>query len=385
MRISWKRSLLIFELLILLINTGCWSYRDVEEMFIAAGAAIDLTESGSYKLTTEIVDITASGGGSAEIESAKVESTGETVSDAVNNAIKKVEKEIYWADAQVIIISEAAAKKGIMPIMDWVLREHENRLTLYIAISKQKTAKELFETQSIGTSIHSFEMARILENAKHHLGEASVLRVYEIANDIAEEGLSATMPAFQIVTNAGREKVELSGTAMFSKDMLIGYLNSEESKYFNIIRDTMDSGLLTITYPPQTGQPNISFVIIETKTDSKPALEDGSVRMKISSKAKVSVNNNYSSKEADSKGVSELQDEVEKMLQSNMLGLIRKIQNEYGTDIFGFGNEIKEDMPALWRQYEEDWSSIFKTLPVDIKCDVEIVSNGEIKKLPIGD
>jgi spore germination protein KC len=58
-----KRAVFLCIFLCVFLLCGCWNYRDLEDLNIMMGAAIDKNqENGEYKLTIEIINQAQSGG-----------------------------------------------------------------------------------------------------------------------------------------------------------------------------------------------------------------------------------------------------------------------------------------------------------------------------------
>ena len=61
---------------------GCWNYREINDLSIVAGVAIDIAENDQYELTVELVK-TKSSGKQTEIISEVVSKKGKTIFDAI--------------------------------------------------------------------------------------------------------------------------------------------------------------------------------------------------------------------------------------------------------------------------------------------------------------
>ena len=90
---------------------------------------------------------------------------------------------------------------------------------------------------------------------------------------------------------------------------------------------------------------------------------------------------NYNSE----KGRKLLKSQAEKALTENILRVVRKVQQNYGADIFGFGNQVYHQRPNLWKKIKPNWKQLFKQLKVDVKAEIEIQGSGmAIKPLMAG-
>ena len=54
--------------------------------------------------------------------------------------------------------------------------------------------------------------------------------------------------------------------------------------------------------------------------------------------------------------------------------MIDKVQHEYQTDIFGFGEMIYKRNLALWNQLELSWKEIYPTVEVEVSSTVHVVN-----------
>lgn len=376
----------IFFIFIIIINitllSGCWNYREIEKLAIASGLAIDKNKKGDrFLLTAEIIDI-KQGMNEVKIGSKRIESEGDSIFDAMRNMIKISGERLYWSHAKVIILSQDVAKDDIISIIDWIARDQEPRLTLYLLVSKEKTAKELLSQKSVTTEIRSFEMNYML-TGNNLLSKAPKVEAYEFMNDLSVSGISPSLPAIGIAINEGERTSELSGTAVFKKEKLIGFLDSEDTKFYFFIKNKIKGGLLVIP----GSKDNITLEIFKNKTKVKPIYSDGNLLMKVDIKTEVSIaeeatNVDYISE----KGRAKLKSYAEKSLEKDIENVIKKVQGDFGSDIFGFGKIVKAELPSLWKDIKDDWDDIFKELEVEVKAEVQIRNSGlTISPIKVGE
>jgi len=60
---------------------------------------------------------------------------------------------------------------------------------------------------------------------------------------------------------------------------------------------------------------------------------------------------------------------------------VTKAQNEYRTDVFGFGEKIHNKYPKYWKTVEGNWEEVFSKLPVQVTVQAHIKTSGEINKV----
>lgn len=366
--------------------SGCWNYKEIDKLAIVSGMAVDKNEKGDkFLLTSEIVDVKEIMG-KTTVTSKKIDSEGETIFDAMRNMIKISGKKLYWSHAKVIVISQDVAKEDIIPVIDWVARDQEPRIEINLLISKEKTARELLSQQSITTDIRSIEMDLML-NANKSLSKAPRTAVYEFINALASEGISPTIPAIGITTSENKKTSELSGTAVFKKDKFLGFLDEEETKYFLFIRDKIKGGLLPVNISEDNFNDKVTLEIFENNTKLKPVNLNENLFININIRTRVSIAEEDTSRNyIDEPGRAKLKNAAEKKLEDQIINLVKKVQNDFDSDIFGFGEVVKNEMPLLWKNIKGDWDKIFKNLEVKVNSEMNISNSGIINKpIEVGD
>lgn len=362
--------------MILFLLTGCWNYRELDKLAIVSGLAVDKSGKGDkFLLTAEVIDI-KQGMNEVKIGSIRIESEGDTIFDAMRNMVKISGKRLYWSHAKIVIVSQDVAKESIIPIVDWISRDQEPRLTLNILVSKEKTAKELLSQESVTTEIRSFEMSYML-TGNNLLSKSPTVEVYELLNDLSDDGISPALPTIGITINEGKKTSELSGTAAFKNDKLIGFLDGEEAKYLLFIKNKIKGGSLVVKTTEEEASDNITLEIFKNKTKIKPIYSEGKLLIKIHINTEVSIAEEDNGVDYISeKGRIKLKTYAEKSLEKDIENVIKKVQRDFGSDIFGLGKIVKAELPFLWKDIKNDWNDIFNDLEVEVKAEVQIRNSG---------
>lgn len=368
-----------------MVFSGCWNYVEIDKLAIVAGMAVDKNPSGQYLLTIEIIDL-LEGDKEYKVNAKTLEANGETLFDAIRNAIKISGNKLYWGHTEVVVISQEVAEEGIVDIVDWLDRDAEPRLNVDLLVSKGKTARELYNSQIITSEVHSYEVNSMLDSQKS-LSKASRIQVYQFINALAGDGISPVLPVVRLTKNGNNQAVEMSGTAVFKGDKLIGFLEDNETKYFMFIRNKISGGLQVVNEASEKDHANIALEILGNKTKVKPVYSNGRLTMEVEFKTRValaenSTRENYT-KEND---IRMLEKTAEDLVEENTKNVIKRVQEEYDVDIFGFGSIVKEEMPSLWKKIHSDWDTMFKHLDVKVKSTVEIENSALLSKpVKVGD
>ncbi len=378
-----KKKLFIVVLLLIILmmmtSTGCWNYREINKLSIVSGLAIDKSRTGGYDITFEIVDL-QTGTKNASIKSKLLEAEGKTVFDAIRNALKFISPKLYFGHTEIAIISEEVAKEGVTGIVDFLSRDIEPRLTIDLLVSREKTAKELLYSQSISTEVRSFEINEML-NTQKDLGKAPKVQLYQFMNDLPCQGNVPYLSVIYLEENAGITTSEISGLAIFKGDRFLGFLDDEQCKYFLFIMNKIKGGLLVFKNLPNVSNANVSMEIVESRTKIKPEYVDGKIIIRVQVKTILSIaEQGIEINLMDTKNREMLKKYADEYLNENIGNVIKKVQKEYGVDVFGFGRTVHREMPSVWKKVQNDWNNIFVDLDVQVSASAEIINSGLLSK-----
>ena len=364
---------------VLLSVGGCWNYRGLDQMAIVAGMALDYDpENNQYCTTFEIIDLSKPVKEEG-LKTVLLDSEGETIFDAIRNARKKVKSKLYFGHMTVAIISEALAEHGkITRIANWFLRDAECRETLYLLISQEKSAAEIFKAENLESALLSFEIASILENDKKHTLSTSSSQLYEVYGKLITVGESLSLPAIHLVYRDEKPRLEVNGTAVFRDETMVGYLSPDDSKYLLFAMDEAKGGILTVQCPDSDD--DIALEIEKSKTSQAIKAWEGKMTIELKLTTDVFIGETSGSLDAlDASQVTRVADAAQKKQEQRIKEVVEKIQKEFGTDILGFGKLIQKQNPALWREIKDNWENAFKELSVEVISKVRIRNTAMMK------
>lgn len=374
------RKILCLMMVCLCFLGGCWDYRGLNELAIVAGMAIDKnSDNGGYEVTFELVDLTVNVK-EAGPESMLLVANGKTLFDAARNAKRRILNKLYFGHMETIIISEEIAREqNLSGLMDWFLRSTELRETICIMVSQHETAKDILTVDGLGNKVNSFELYHAAMEDKEHTSSTSFVELYNIYNILKAEGKELTLPSVHNVDNEGIITTELNGTAVFKGERLVGLLSPEESKYFLFAMGEVRSAILTIPFG-ETEEDNLSLEITEHWADTTYTYQDGAVKVNIKMNTTASLHE--SAQPVDSLNLPQLKSieyTADQKLIQGVKAVINRVQDEYASDIFGFGSMISQQNPEQWRKLKDQWDTLFPTIEVEVESKMQIVNTATVK------
>lgn len=377
-----KKIKIILLTFIILVNSiftsGCWNYREIDELSIVAGLAIDKGIKNQFQITVETIQI--SGGRESKKTSKIITTEGKTIFDAARNMIALSGKKLYWAHTKVIILSKEVASEGVTKVIELYNRDAETREDVHLLISEGESAKEILDAQVATETIKSFALDEMIKN-QVNLSKAPITNVLKFDIESKTKGISAVIPTVNLKQIDGKMIPQIMGTAIIKKDKLVGFLNDEETKDLIFIRNEIKGGLLIEEIQEKDTPTVVSLEIFKSKSKVKPIVDGKNIKINLNIDTTVTIDEiEGTGNFFDDEGQMKLEQSAENTLKKRIESLIEKIQSEYDADIFGFAAKLQEDKAEVWNSIGDNWEEVFKDLKVNVKTRVHIKSSAVLSK-----
>lgn len=371
-----KKKTFFVILLSVFLFTSCWNYREINDLSIVSGFGVDKGKKDKkYMITAEILTPTATTKSLENMNSVLVSSEGDTIFKAIRKLIEINGKWAYWGHSKIIVLSKSIAEEGIIPVIDLIDRNPETRPFMHILIAENTSARRLFELNSSGLQEKQAITYKIEDALKYEdkVSTSKSTETWKFIYDTTAEGIEPVIPLISVIYQNGVSKMKIGGIAVIKKDKMIGKLDEHETEFYSLITNSINGGILEITKQIIGGNSNISLEILGGKTKLKPLYINGKVKMVINTDLDVSLVEIAGSDDFIIKSAREkLKRDVEQYIESEMIKVINKVQAQYDSDIFGFGNTVKDKMPTVWKALNNDWDTQFSTLNTDVNVTINI-------------
>jgi spore germination protein KC len=400
-----RKNIFLFCLLILCsLLCGCWDRREINELGLVVGLAIDYTEleggKTGVKFTAQVANpsvmaggqsgITGAGGtsGGGEASGSKafwtVTETGETIRGAIAKMNYGIPKQLFFGHTRVHIYGEKASRAGLAPFLDRLVRSRESRENNFIAVAKGDPSRILELESSIfqSTALALNDIFRDKDGwqaimAVNHadfdyrLSTGITCPIAPVVEIVPQSSLSSE----QRKTGGNTDTISVSGLAAFDQDgRLVDYFNERETLGLLWILNRANRQVITIPHFADGTEESISLRQVDAKSKIVVSIgEDGLPGFEIKTQASFDVLEHFGSQ----RGLSDVDfiNNLEIMACSQIINEIEAAvtkSQQINTDVFGFGEEVRRQHRRDWPQYKDHWREIFPAVKVTVECKTHI-------------
>lgn len=375
-----KFVLIIITLFILLISSGCYNYKEINDMAIVSSIGIDKdNKNDKYIVSAQIMNSKESED-SEDSQITVYTKEGDTVHEALRNITLKSPRKLYGNHLSKIVLSEEVAKEGIDNILDTFNRVTEVRNEFIITIVKEDKASDVLKVLTTTESIPAEYVKLSLKIADKTSGLTYATKLDEFISLYLKKGIDPVVPVLKIdkkekkgttinniTTTNPISKIVIEDLAVTNKGKLETYLKNEEVIGYNFLRNQIQKMIIPVKCDDENNYASIS--ILKNKTKSNAAKKDNKyiINFNINSEAIIT---EYNCKKdlTDEKVIKELEKDTEKKIKRYIKKSLNK-QKETKGKFLGLERIIYLDYP---KYKNEDYS-------VKYNVNVNLVRKGEIR------
>lgn len=374
-----KRLVVIITCILLVLSlAGCWNRRELNTFSILMGMGIDKAEEvGKIQLTAQIIKAgeLKKNGGSNEEAYLSVQSTGDTVFDALRNFTKETNRKIYLPHSQVKIFGQDIATEGVQKYIDFFVRDHESRLREMVLVAKGK-AEEILDVKSEQEKIPAVGISSLLR-AQGATSQATEVTMKDFISRVMSKTTSPVAPLIEKSGEGEEQTLRISGMAIFKHDKLVGELTGSEARGLLWVIDKIKSGIIVIDC--HNGESKMSLEIIRASSKIIPEIQDDRVHIQVKIKEEGHIGDQECPSELTLEDIISIEEMKASVIRSEVISALEKAQ-ELNTDIFGFGDAVHRKYPKEWKELENQWDDIFPEIEVDIIVKAKVRRSGILIK-----
>lgn len=375
-----KFVLIIITLFILLISSGCYNYKEINDMAIVSSIGIDKdNKNDKYIVSAQIMNSKESED-SEDSQITVYTKEGDTVHEALRNITLKSPRKLYGNHLSKIVLSEEVAKEGIDNILDIFNRITEVRNEFIITIVKEDKASDVLKVLTTTESIPAEYVKLSLKIADKTSGLTYATKLDEFISLYLKKGIDPVVPVLKIdkkekkgttinniTTTNPISKIVIEDLAVTNKGKLETYLKNEEIIGYNFLRNQIQKMIIPVKCDDENNY--ASILILKNKTKSNAAKKDNKyiINFNINSEAIIT---EYNCKKdlTDEKVIKRLEKDTEKKIKRYIKKSLNKQKKTKGK-FLGLERLIYLDYP---KYKNEDYS-------VKYNAKVNLVRKGEIR------
>ncbi|WP_227937544.1 Ger(x)C family spore germination protein [Alkalihalobacillus deserti] len=375
---------LVIVLFCLLLVTGCWDRRELTEIGIVSALAIDKNpDTGDFEITSLFIRPSAESTQtpSPERPFLLVTTTGKTIIEAIRKSSQTTDREGFFAHNKVIIINEQIAKEGLIPVMDTFQRGKDIRGYVWLCIAKGTEAKNVLQIKSDNISrIPANYLNSLIENAEEEAAKINFLTYNKEALSEEKDPVAGVL-SIEKIEKEPFERVKFSGGAVFQKDKLKGFLTERETRGYHFVtgEGPANQGVISLPSVLEKGK----FVTIEVRnvtSQIKPEVKGNQISFTIEVKqegriAEQQATGQFKDRKEQVDYFRKIEEENKKRIEEEVNLVVKKAQQEFQTDIFGFGRALNKDYPDVWNNVKDNWDERFADVPYTVNANVDITSS----------
>ena len=353
-----KKIKLLACIMSVLLLSGCWGSRELEDIAIVLGIAIGREDDGRLCAVSQIiipsnVGIGESGGGDSSNAYTNYYTSSEHLGNCLQDISRRCGKDVYLSHDLIILFDKTVAAEGIYDYLDYFMRDNELRINVSVLVADgdiadiMDTTSELMKTPAVNMAALADRMAVVSEWEK--------VTVLDFMENMMLQQKGTAVPCVSLSENSGKDELFIKGCAVFSGDKMVGEINTEETKGILWLTDKMSSVDIMLKF--DDNEMGVDVKRAKTKLSVEED-ENGEIYFK----AKISADVHLIT-DADDILKTMGRDAVRAKLNAAIADQVNTSLDRMramGVDVFGLGDKIYKRKPKLWKEYAGTWAERFK-------------------------
>lgn len=381
-------SKLCISIFILTCLTGCGDYNELNKMSIVTAIGIDKTNDKNqpYSVTLQIVNPSEVAGGAGTAATGKalsvlnIQEKGSNIVEAIRNASKVSSRLLFFGHTSLVIISEDIAKEGVYKVLDFFERDPKASSDTPILVARDRSAHSILSVVSSLEKIPALSDIGKVAHTQDILGEEFTTKVYEIIENLSIYGREATVTGIALnETNKKSSTQEnslqintispiIDGVGLFRNGKLTGWLDGKDGLAASIALNKTSSVHLTVPCEDNSFSLNLTNI----NSSLKATWQNGRPILTYSVKGRGALDETTCNLPFESaQDTMLLEKKAAEALKKQLENGIAQAQKAE-SDIFGFGEALRNKKPKKWKEIKQHWPAYFGNAEVHVTTDISI-------------
>ncbi len=375
-----------FLILLLPLLSGCYNYRELNELGITTAVSIDYKDNNFYVIAEVINPIKQQDASSSNNSPfVNYNSSSSSLQDAFRKVVLESPRQLYAAQLEIIVLSEEVVNNHLEEVLEYFARDPESRTEIKIIVAKTEDSTKAITLQTLLTSLSSSNIINSLDLQSKVLGMSYPVTLNELLNMYIDPYLEVVLPSMtlygnyeigdekeNITTSSPKAIVKIDGSTITKDNKILGYLDLEESKILNLINGKLKETIIKMNYYD-------GYIIFEPnriKVSRELDIKNNIIKINISGYSKTKeIQSNINVK--DPKEVEELNKALNMELEKKITDTFNSIREKYGTDVFGFQELYYRTNYKYFKENCTNWyENIYPKIKLEVKANVRLYEKG---------
>lgn len=373
-------------LLLLPLLSGCYNYRELNELGITTAVSIDYKDNNFYVIAEVINPIKQQDASSSNNSPfVNYNSSSSSLQDAFRKVVLESPRQLYAAQLEIIVLSEEVVNNHLEEVLEYFARDPEARTEIKIIVAKTEDSTKAITLQTLLTSLSSSNIINSLDLQSKVLGMSYPVTLNELLNMYIDPYLEVVLPSMtlygnyeigdekeNITTSSPKAIVKIDGSTITKDNKILGYLDLEESKILNLINGKLKETIIKMNYYD-------GYIIFEPnriKVSRELDIKNNIIKINISGYSKTKeIQSNINLK--DPKEVKKLNKALNMELEKKITDTFNSIREKYGTDVFGFQELYYRTNYKYFKENCTNWyEDIYPKIKLEVKANVRLYEKG---------
>lgn len=375
-----------FLILLLPLLSGCYNYRELNELGITTAVSIDYKDNNFYVIAEVINPIKQQDASSSNNSPfINYNSSSSSLQDAFRKVVLESPRQLYAAQLEIIVLSEEVVNNHLEEVLEYFARDPEARTEIKIIVAKTEDSTKAITLQTLLTSLSSSNIIKSLDLQSKVLGMAYPVTLNELLNMYIDPYLEVVLPSMtlygnyeigdekeNITTSSPKAIVKIDGSTITKDNKILGYLDLEESKILNLINGKLKETIIKMNYYD-------GYIIFEPnriKVSRELDIKNNIIKINISGYSKTKeIQSNIDLK--DPKEVEKLNKALNMELEKKVTDTFNSIREKYDTDVFGFQELYYRTDYKYFKENCTNWyEDIYPKIKLEVKANVRLYEKG---------
>lgn len=380
------RSIIVSLLIPIILLTGCWSSREVEDLAIVTIIGLDrITEGGveKWQVSSRIFKATPEQKGEVAkgTKEILVKGTGVTIQDADLEYLKRMPRVPFFGHMNSFVIGKRAAEESIEEILSIHLSHVQDRPRTFMLVTEGEALDILGAEPDMASTI-SKEITSIAIDKAKNFGTAMGVTSTEFVECLLSQDRDAFLPRINLVYPDKVEKsvektIDVEGFGVFRGPKLVGWLNKEQATGFLFLCQKGIQGA-SIIIPVQDEETQYTYTVNSSKSKIQPKMEDGKLSFKVTVQTKGTILET-GGMTLTPENLKKKEEVINETLQNMCMSTISKAK-ELDSEFLGFMQKLHQVNPAAWQEVKDNWREAFRDAEIEVVVQSKVLNTGRLTK-----